>query len=392
MRTLYLDCFSGISGDMVLGAFLDLGVEEAYLKSELAKLHLSNYEISAEKTKKQGISGTICRVKVKEEHVHRNLADICAIIEQSDLDTPVKKTATAIFTRVAKAEAKVHGVSVETVHFHEVGALDSIIDIVGAAICFHRMNVERVLISGINTGSGWVDCAHGRLPVPVPAVVEILAHTDIPLYARYIEEEAATPTGVAIAAQLARYVPSLPAMTLEKAAYGFGTKEFPVLNGLRLMLGETTDCGHRQEHAHHGHEVTVLETNIDDGTGEMAGYVMEKLLAEGARDVFYTPVYMKKNRPAMLLTVLANPGDAQHLEEIIMGETTTLGVRRHLAKRSCMNRSMRTLETPYGPVRVKVCDYGTIHKETLEYDDVSCIAKKTGKTYLDVVKELTFLL
>ena len=200
MKTLYFDCFSGISGDMVLGAFLDLGIEEAYLKAELAKLHLDHYELFAEKTSKKGISGTHCHVQVEEEHVHRHFGDIRRMIEESDLDEAVKRTAVAIFRRVAEAEAAVHGVEVDHVHFHEVGALDSILDIVGAAICFHKLAPEKVLVSGINTGSGWVKCAHGRIPVPAPATVEIMAKTNIPMYSKFIEEEAATPTGVAIAA------------------------------------------------------------------------------------------------------------------------------------------------------------------------------------------------
>lgn len=394
MKTLYFDCFAGISGDMVLGAFLDLGVEESYLKQELDKLHLDHYEIHAEKTKKKGVTGTYCRVRAEEEHVHRHLSHIRRMIEDSDLDKKVKETAVAIFTRVAEAEAAVHGTTVEEVYFHEVGALDSILDIVGAAICYHKIAPEQVCISGINVGSGWVRCAHGQIPVPAPAVVEILSKTEIPMYSKHIEEESATPTGVAIAAELARYVPFLPNMKLHKTSYGFGTKEFPVVNGLRLMLGETEECCSHADcgRGHHENRVIVMETNIDDGTGEMAGYVMEKLLENGALDVFYTPIYMKKNRPAMLLSVLSDREHAQALEEIILRETTTLGIRKYEAGRSCMRRHTTTKETPYGPVRVKVCDHGDIHKETLEYDDIAAIARKTHRPYREILRELTELL
>lgn len=458
MRTLYFDCFSGISGDMVLGAFLDLGIEEEYLKKELGKLHLEHYELFAEKTSKMGISGTHCHVRAEEEHVHRHFCHIRRMIEESELDEPVKNTAVAVFRRVAEAEAAVHGVDVEQVHFHEVGALDSIIDIVGAAICFHKLAPERVLISGINTGSGWVKCAHGRIPVPAPATVEILAKTDIPMYSKYIEEEAATPTGAAIAAELAEYVPEIPEMKVKKVAYGFGTKEFPVLNGLRFIYGETTEkktgtaevqnkCGicektdqgknadqginadqgkntDQGENADQGKNtdqgiskaenrktaelpdtnmaepkagigdstILILETNIDDMTGESAGYVMERLLEAGAKDVFYTPIYMKKNRPAIMLTVLASPLDESKMADILLGETTTIGIRKRMESRICMERYVRTVNTPYGDVRVKVCDYGNIHKESFEYEDVAQIAKAAKKSHLDMIRELTFFL
>ena len=383
MKALYFDCFSGISGDMVLGAFLDLGIEEEYLKSELAKLHLDHYEIFAEKTVKKGISGTHCHVIAEEEHVHRHFSDIRCMIENSDLDETVKSTAIAIFKRVAEAEGAVHGVPADHVHFHEVGALDSILDIVGAAICFHKLAPEKVLVSGINTGSGWVMCAHGRIPVPAPAVIEILAKTKIPMYSKYIEEEAATPTGVAIAAELAEYVPEMPELKVEKVAYGFGTKEFPVLNGLRLIYGEIKEKKVPDQ-------IIVLEANIDDMTGESAGYAMNLLLEAGAKDVFYTPIYMKKNRPAVMLTVLAAANDEEKLAELILQETTTIGIRRRTVDRICMKRHIRTIDTPYGEVHVKVCDYGNVHKESLEYCDVAKIAKNEKKSHLDVIKELTF--
>lgn len=413
MKTLYFDCFSGISGDMVLGAFLDLGIEETYLKSELAKLNLDHYELYAEKTSKKGVSGTHCHVQVEEEHVHRHFGDIRRMIEASDLDESVKHTAIAIFRRVAEAEAAVHGVEVDHVHFHEVGALDSILDIVGAAICFHKLAPEKVLVSGINTGSGWVKCAHGRIPVPAPATVEIMSKSHIPMYSKYIGEEAATPTGVAIAAELAEYEPEMPQMKVEKVAYGFGTKEFPVLNGLRLVYGETedkkTDAVALQSHcklsgqpafnsatevenakkSNRENMVLILETNIDDMTGESAGYVMERIFEAGAKDAFYTSIYMKKNRPAMMLTVICALEDEGKMSDIIFRETSTIGIRKRLEERICMARRIRVLDTAYGSVRVKVCEYGEIHKETFEYEDVAKIAKSTKRSHLDIIRELT---
>lgn len=381
MKTLYFDCFSGISGDMVLGAFLDLGVEESYLNQELEKLHLDHYRIFGEKTKKMGISGTYCHVDAKEEHMHRHFSEIRQMIQDSDLDENVKETAIAIFQRVAEAEGRVHGVPADYVHFHEVGALDSIIDIVGAAICFHKVAPEKVYVSGINVGSGWVHCAHGVIPVPAPAVVEIMTGARIPMYSKWIEQECATPTGVAIVAELAEYASQMPSFVPEKVAYGFGKKDFQIPNGLRLILGE-------QKNACDEESIVVIETNIDDGTGEMAGYAMEQLLKAGALDVFYTPIYMKKNRPAMILTVLAKEETVSVLESILFRETPTIGIRKYRTERTCMNRVMRKVNTPYGLVTVKSCSLGDIKKETLEYEDVAKIAREHRIPYGDAIREI----
>ena len=390
MKTLYFDCFSGISGDMVLGAFLDLGVEEEYLKKELAKLHLDHYEIYAESTKKMGISGTRCHVHVKDEHVHRHFYEIQQMIQESELDEQVKNTAIAIFQRVAQAEGRVHGVPAEYVHFHEVGALDSIIDIVGAAICFHKIAPEKVYVSRINVGSGWVHCAHGTIPVPAPAVVEIMAEAHLPMYSKWIEQECATPTGVAIVAELSEYAPDLGFFVPERTAYGFGKKDFQMPNGLRMILGrsERSILEDSLNDLKEGcdHDVVVIETNIDDGTGEMAGFVMERLFDAGALDVFYTPVYMKKNRPAMLLSVLTEKKNVDEIEAIILKETPTIGLRKYVANRTCMKRTMRKVNTPYGEITVKSCSYKDIKKETLEYEEVTHIARTYQMSYSDAEK------
>lgn len=410
MKTLYFDCFSGISGDMVLGAFLDLGVEEEYLKQELKKLHLDHYDIHGIKTKKMDISGTHCHIDAKEEHMHRHFSEIRQMIEDSELEDKVKQTAIAIFRRVAEAEGRVHGVPADYVHFHEVGALDSIIDIVGAAICFHKIAPEKVYVSGINVGSGWVRCAHGMIPVPAPAVVEIMTDAQIPMYSKWIEQECATPTGVAIVAELAQYAAQMPSLVPEKVAYGFGKKDFQIPNGLRLILGdlemkpeghsdktlpkieEVSGTGRNAGEHSRNEEIIVIETNIDDGTGEMAGYAMEQLLKAGALDVFYTPIYMKKNRPAMMLTVLAKEENCSILENIIFRETPTIGIRKYRTERTCMTRKMRKVDTPYGVITVKSCSYGEINKETLEYDEVARIAREHQIPYGDVVAELTKLI
>ena len=393
MKALYFDCFSGISGDMVLGAFLDLGVDEDYLKNELGKLHLENYYVYGEKTKKMGISGTHCHVNVKEEFTHRHFSDICELILASQLSDAVKDTAIAIFRRVAQAEGRVHGVPAEYVHFHEVGALDSIIDIVGAAICFHKVAPEKVFVSGINVGSGWVHCAHGIIPVPAPATVEILTQAKIPMYQKWIEQECATPTGVAIVAELAEYTAHMPEIIPQKVAYGFGKKDFQIPNGLRLVLGEYED--QKKESLHLGlngndiqDEVVVIDTNLDDATGELAGYVMEQLFQAGALDVFYTPIYMKKNRPAMKLTVLSKEEHVKDIEELILCETPTIGLRKYRTQRTCMKRTIRMVDTPYGSVSIKECSYNDIKKETLEYEEIANIARMHQLPYAFVEKEL----
>lgn len=239
MKILYFDCFAGISGDMTLGAFLDCGVSEDYLQTALEKLKVPGFHLEIEKTKKNGIMGTQCKVICEqEEHAHRHFSDIRKIIEDSALEDVVKNTAVRIFERVAEAEGKVHGVAPEHVHFHEVGAVDSIVDIVGAAICYHSVAPDAVYASAVNVGTGFVKCAHGILPVPAPATAEILAGTKLPVYAKAAEGECTTPTGAAILAELATYYDRLPAMNIETVGYGFGEREFEVLNALRLFVGD----------------------------------------------------------------------------------------------------------------------------------------------------------
>lgn len=376
MKMLFFDCFSGISGDMVLGAFIDLGVDVGYLSKELEKLKIHGFRIEAETTTKYGISGTKCHVIIEEDYAqHRHFEDIKEIINNSTLDSAVKKTAVAIFTRVAKAEAKVHKMSIDHVHFHEVGAIDSIVDIVGAAICYHAVSPEIVYGTRINVGKGWVKCEHGMLPVPAPATTEILCDSDFEIYSKNIDGEAATPTGIAILTELATFSPETPSFIPEKIGYGFGEKDFGVLNALRIIQGRKSNAS----------DIFVLEANIDDMTGEVAGYVMERFFERGALDVFYTPIYMKKNRPAFLLTVLAKERDVPIMEEIFLKETTTIGLRKYVATRSCMNRKFRTLKTSLGDVKIKVCNYQNIQREAFEYEDVKRIALENGIPFNDVI-------
>lgn len=376
MKVLYFDCFAGISGDMTLGAFLDIGADPAHLERELAKLGVPGFHLEIDKTQKRGITGTKCRVVMdRHEHAHRHFSDIVKIIESSGLDEAVKKTAIAIFRRVAEAEGKVHGVPMEQVHFHEVGAVDSIVDIVGAAICFHDIAPDVVYGSAVNVGQGFVKCAHGLLPVPAPATAEIIGKTDFPIYAKGVDGESATPTGMAILAELASYSAGFPQMAVDTVGYGFGDREFEILNGLRLFVGHTheADSG-----------ILVMETNIDDMTGETAGYVLEGLFEQGVRDAFYTPIYMKKNRPAIKLTVICDAERAEALTRYIFAQTSSIGLRKYQVDRAVMNRAIETVDTPFGPVRVKACTYDGIAKRSPEYEDLKRIAGETGKSFMEI--------
>ena len=361
---------------MTLGAFLDIGADPAHLERELAKLGVPGFHLEIDKTQKRGITGTKCRVVMDgHEHAHRHFSDIVDIIEGSGLDEAVKKTAIAIFRRVAEAEGKVHGVPMEQVHFHEVGAVDSIVDIVGAAICFHDIAPDVVYGSAVNAGQGFVKCAHGLLPVPAPATAEIIGKTDFPIYAKGVDGESATPTGMAILAELASYSAGFPQMAVDTIGYGFGDREFEILNGLRLFVGHTDseDCG-----------ILVMETNIDDMTGETAGYVLEGLFEQGVRDAFYTPIYMKKNRPAVKLTVICDAGKEETVTRYIFAQTSSIGLRKYQVDRAVMNREIETVDTPFGPVRVKVCTYGGIVKRSPEYEDLKRIAGETGKSFMEI--------
>lgn len=395
MKVLYFDCFSGISGDMVIGAFLDLGVEFSYLEQELAKLGVPGFRIEAEKTSRQGIRGTSFSVITEDEghhgandshndrhqdgHAHRSYRDIKEVIYSSSLDEAVKNTSLAIFERVAGAEAKVHGTVIDDVCFHEVGALDSIVDIVGTAICYHKISPGITLGSAVNVGKGFVNCSHGVLPVPAPATAEIFCGSGFSMYSSGINGESATPTGAAILAGLGTFSSEIPEFAPEKTGYGFGKRDFSTLNALRLFLGERREPDQT---------VTVLETNMDDMTGEAMGYTMERLFEAGALDVFYTPVFMKKNRPAFKLTVLSDASRVKKLEHCILKETSTIGLRRFPVSRTCMDRRIETRHTEYGDVRVKICRFGEIQKETLEYEDVKLIARKSGLSFDEAMTEL----
>ncbi|MCX8131066.1 MAG: nickel pincer cofactor biosynthesis protein LarC [Clostridia bacterium] len=418
MKVLYFDCFSGISGDMTLGALIDLGVDKELFKSELDKLNLSGYDIVIGNKSKNGIIGTDVdviineeyeklqeRLKRHEEHQHlhkhghphehshehghhhkhghsedshqhshsaRNLKSIETMIDWSDLNQNVKDFSKRVFREIAKAEAKVHNKDINEVHFHEVGAIDSIVDIVGAAICLDLLGIQRVHSSPLHDGHGFIECQHGIIPVPVPAVMEMLKNSDIPLVSEDVNTELVTPTGMGIIKCLSSGFGNMPAMTVEKVGYGMGKRETGRFNALRVVMGTLV------ENKGSSDEITLLETNIDDMTPEALGYTAEALLEAGALDVFITPVYMKKSRPASILSVLVNEEKEEKFVDIILRETSTLGIRKSSVKRYCMDREMIEVETQYGKARVKIASGYGIRKAAPEYEDCKEIAKRTG--------------
>ena len=383
MTIIYFDCYAGISGDMTVGALLDLGVPLEHLQAELAKLQLppDSCALSASRTERRHVSALKFDVAVRDHHTHRHYAGIDAMIAASSLADPVKECSRRIFRRLAEAEATVHGVPVEEVHFHEVGAIDSIVDIVGTAICLDYLGVERVFASPLPLGGGFVETAHGRLPVPAPATAELLqglaVHNDL------ASGERVTPTGAAIVAALAGSG-RRPAMRLERIGSGAGSKEFPDCpNILRAFLGRA-----EVEQAT-PLEVMVVETNIDDCTPEVLGYAMERLLEEGALDVFFTPIQMKKNRPGVLLTLLCRPEHLPSLGGLVLAETSAIGLRYHAAGRITLERRVEERQTPLGAVRFKlVFDGGRLLRAAPEYEDCRRIARERGIPCREVMERL----
>jgi uncharacterized protein (TIGR00299 family) protein len=372
MRVAYFDCFSGISGDMTVGALIDAGLSFDELRGWLATLNLPGYELSIERVSKHGISGTKFHVQVHDPGPHhRRLRDIEALIRASALERPVQERALAIFTQLAQAEATVHRIPVDQVHFHEVGAIDSIVDIVGAAIGLHLLGVQRVLASAVNVGAGFVRASHGVLPVPAPATAELLKGA--PTYARGQDGELTTPTGAALLATLAESFGPIPQLRVDRIGYGAGTKDLPQApNLLRVFLGEDAERGDADV-------IAVMEANLDDMNPEWFGYAQEKLFALGALDVFYTPIFMKKNRPATKLTVLCDPGRVEALASSFFRETSTFGVRTYEVRRQKLHRFSQSVETPYGPVSVKIGRWrGQIVQISPEYESCSEAARRTG--------------
>jgi uncharacterized protein (TIGR00299 family) protein len=400
MKTLFFDCFSGISGDMTIGALLDLGLDFEYLNAELRKLPVEGYELKVSRVVRSNLSATKFDVLMNDQpspsgrgqgeghshdhhhhhghahsHFHRKASEILSMIGDSTLTIGAKRFATDIFTKLAISEGKVHDVRPEDVEFHEVGAIDSIVDTVGTAIGFDALGVERFLCGAINVGSGFIHCQHGVMPVPAPATADLLRQATI--YQKHAQTELVTPTGAAILAAVVNEFGPLAGFSTQRIGYGAGTKQFPDFpNCLRLMLGEeqrgaTVPAASGQ--------VIVIEANIDDMTPQNFGYVTEKLLAAGALDVFTVPIQMKKGRPGHLLQVLAPAETVDVLSRIIFQETTTIGIRRHTVDRMTLAREFVTVETEYGTVKIKVSKLdGKVVNVAPEYEDCARIARETG--------------
>jgi uncharacterized protein (TIGR00299 family) protein len=346
MKLAYLDCASGISGDMLLGALVDAGVDLGALSAAVESLGLPGCRLRAGEVKRQGFRATQVTVEYEPEDAHRHLDDILVLIDRGRLSPRQRDLARRIFTRLAEAEAKVHGTSIEQVHFHEVGAADSIADVVGTAVGWDLLGVDQTVASPVPVGSGKVEIAHGECSIPAPATAELLR--GIPLAESSVPFELTTPTGAAVLATLVDCFGPLPAMTIQRIGYGSGQRDLTQQpNVLRLLVGEAVDAGA-------GEQVWVLETNLDDISGEMIGYCTTRLWEAGALDVYTTAIQMKKNRPGVKLSVLCRAGDVEPIESILFTETTTLGVRRWTVSRHVLSRQSHCVQTSWGPVEGKV--------------------------------------
>lgn len=381
MKIAYFDCFAGVSGDMILGALVDAGLELEALKEELAKLRLDGVRLEAKRVTRCSLTGTKVEVIIdRHQHAHRHLSYILEIIKGANLPPKVQADCEAIFSHLAKAEAKVHGTSVEHVHFHEVGALDSIVDIVGSTIGIHQLGLDRIYSSPLHLGSGFVMAEHGKLPVPAPGTAELVK--GIPTYSTEVEGELTTPTGAAVITTLAARFGPMPLMKVEKIGYGAGSKEFPSLpNLLRLMIGESEE-GLEED------TISILESNVDDMNPQFFEVLYERLFQAGALDVYLTPILMKKSRPANKLTVLCPPEKVNECNQIIFQETTTFGVRISQAMRKKLFREIKEVKTRYGKVRVKVGMMGDqITDLCPEYEDCKALAKSMNLSVREVYQE-----
>ncbi|MBI5248446.1 MAG: nickel pincer cofactor biosynthesis protein LarC [Desulfomonile tiedjei] len=372
MKIVYFDCFAGASGDMILGSLMDAGLSLEQLKSELDKLHLTHYDLQVMKVTKRGIGGSQAVVSIDQghhHHHHRHLQDIKEIIEKSDLDVPVKKHSIAIFTRLAEAEARVHRSTVEHIHFHEVGAMDAIIDVVGSVAGLSALGVEKVYCSPLHVGTGTVKCAHGVLPVPAPATAELIKGK--PVYSTGVQGELLTPTGAAILTTLASDFGPMPNMSVEKVGYGAGTSDPAIPNLLRMIIGQSSE----QMRGYDLERVAVAETNIDDMNPQMYDYLIQKMLDMGALDVFLVPMHMKKNRPGTLLTVICALERITEFSDFLLRETTTIGLRWRIDNRIKAHRSIKEIQTKYGPVKIKVAEVdGMATNIAPEYEDCRRLA------------------
>ena len=410
-NVLYLDCFSGISGDMTIGALINAGLDFTYLLKELGKLGLAGYRLKCREAMAGAVSATKFDVEIIEEQKSRSYKDIKKIISESKLSGKVKKVSLDIFKCVAIAEAKIHNRSIEEVHFHEVGAIDSIMDIVGTAIGIEYIKIDKIYCSHIPLGSGSIETSHGRLPIPAPATLEILK--DVPVYQGDFDFEVTTPTGAAIVKTLAAGFGKIPDIEIKNNGYGAGTKNVDIEhkhhhyspglpNVLRALLGreaaavpeDTSTRGNFLDKILHTADTIMLSTNIDDSTPEIIGYVLEKLnTSKGVLDAWLQNIYMKKNRPAFKLNIICTSKEENNIAEIIFKETSTLGIRREIVNRYCLEREKQLLKLPYGEIEIKVAklDGNTVNSSP-EYESCKKLAKKTGKPLKDIYRDIALFL
>jgi pyridinium-3,5-bisthiocarboxylic acid mononucleotide nickel chelatase len=383
MKLAYFDCFSGISGDMTLGALVDAGLSADTLRSDLRALQVPGWELTTEKAWKNGMSATHVRVKTEDQQKHRSLSTILEILKTSQLAPPVRERASAIFRKLGEAEAHVHDAPLGKVHFHEVGAVDAIVDIVGACIGFHALGIERFACSPLNVGGGTAKMAHGVLPVPAPATARLLQGA--PTFSNGVQRELVTPTGAAIVATLCDSFGPQPPMTVSAIGYGAGAADLEGQpNVVRIMIGE---CADKSAHPL-DEEISIIEANLDDMNPQIYGYVVEKALLAGALDVYTTALQMKKNRPGTLLTILCRPQDTEALMSLIFAETTTFGVRTHRAQRRALPREWVNVSTSYGNVRIKLSrSNGQVLQVTPEYDDCRKLAVEKQVPLQQVINE-----
>lgn len=419
-RILYFDCFAGISGDMSIGALIDLGLDPSVVIDEIKKLGVKGYDLEINKISRYSFSGTDVTVTLNGEadcvheheheghthdhggHTHghshghshhhdekdRSLSSIVHIIRSSGISDKAKQLSISIFGEIAKAEAAVHGTLLSEVHFHEVGAIDSIVDIVGTAICIDMLKVDRIVCSPVHDGQGFVNCRHGRLPVPVPAVVKMLGGSGITIVQEDIQAELVTPTGFGILKTVSDSCGKMPEMQVESVGYGFGKTETGRLNALRVVLGTSSEQTEEADHGQHGDKnrdrVVLMETNIDNTTGEILGFTMDKLMKAGALDAYFTPIQMKKNRPAVMLSVLCRAEDTEKLSDLIFMETSTIGIRMQELSRVTLKREIRTVETELGEVRVKLVSVTGLERVQPEYEDCARLAEKNDLSLNEV--------
>lgn len=396
-KIIYFDVFSGISGDMTLGALIHAGMPLEYLQRELSKLNIGNFRLEQKAVEQHGISGVKIEVVVEqpEAEEHRHFHDIKQLIEKSSLADVIKNRSIRIFEVLAQAEGKIHGVAADEVHFHEVGAIDSIVDTVGACIGFTYFNIEEFYCGPLPLGRGFVQTQHGLLPVPAPATLELLTLANAPIAPNVTLKgnveypgtgELVTPTGAAMVAALCQF--QRPKFQLEKNGYGYGTKQLAWPNALRIWIGDLGDKSTKKQGLEIG-EVALLETNLDDMLPEGLGYLMEKLLKQGALDVFFTPIQMKKNRPAVMLSVLAAPEKIDELAASVIKETSSFGVRISRYERLMAAREIRTISTKYGEaqVKLKIVD-GAVVEIAPEYESVAALARQTGLSWRQVYDEI----